>query len=181
MKQYLVAWRETLDPVEHIGVLFTDQFNEWKKMMEEKSGTRFAVLGFTNNAGRRNKPMKKINIKELLQLHQEAEMLKENAQWEWKRMMDEKDESIREVIKTRNYAPARKAADDAVTAFRTACNERLSDCGSNEVVLEWYVHHADQRRVRCLCTNCMAMVDAGWWQNERQPIQAWNTRANEKV
>ena len=54
-------------------------------------------------------------------------------------------------------------------------------CGSNEVVLEWYIHHADQHRVRCLCTNCMAMVDAGWWQNERQPIQAWNTRANEKV
>ena len=36
-------------------------------------------------------------------------------------------------------------------------------CGSNEVVLEWYIHHADQRRVRALCTNCMAMVDAGWW------------------
>lgn len=54
-------------------------------------------------------------------------------------------------------------------------------CGSSEVVLEWYIHHADQRRVRCLCANCMAMVDAGWWQNERQPIQAWNTRANEKV
>lgn len=69
--------------------------------------------------------MKKINIKELLQLHQEAEMLKENAKWEWKRMMDEKDESIREVRKTRNYAPARKAANDAVDAFRGACNEKL--------------------------------------------------------
>ena len=71
--------------------------------------------------------MKKINIKELLQLNQEAEKLKENAEWEWKRMMGEKDESIREVRRNRNYAPARKAAEDAVTAFRTACNERLSD------------------------------------------------------
>lgn len=34
MKQYLVAWKETLDPVEHIRVLFTDSFDEWKKKME---------------------------------------------------------------------------------------------------------------------------------------------------
>ena len=36
MKQYLVAWTEPLDPVEHIRVLFTDSFNEWKKRMENR-------------------------------------------------------------------------------------------------------------------------------------------------
>lgn len=44
MKQFLVAWRETLDPVEHIGVLFTDRFNEWKKMMEEKRGCFITII-----------------------------------------------------------------------------------------------------------------------------------------
>lgn len=36
MKQYLVGWTEPLDPVEHIRVLFTDSFSEWKKRMENR-------------------------------------------------------------------------------------------------------------------------------------------------
>jgi Lar family restriction alleviation protein len=48
-------------------------------------------------------------------------------------------------------------------------------CGSNEIVVEQYNHLAGCR-FRVVCSECMANVDTGCFQNNRQAVDAWNKR-----
>lgn len=50
-------------------------------------------------------------------------------------------------------------------------------CGGNNAMVVDYMHQCNQKRYRVVCPECMAMVDAGTWQNMNHAIEAWNTRA----